>query len=236
MKLDWHGHAFFEVETATGAELAIDPFTSGAGNPLTDTTADDVDVDATLVTHGHGDHFGATPAIGAPVVAIHEVTQYCTTQGLDDGAGTGGGGMNIGGTVTVEGVDVTMVDAVHSSGCPGADGPFLGEGGDPAGFVLDDGETTFYHTGDTALFGDLKTVIGDRYDVDLMAVPIGDVFTMGPEDAAVAVEWVDPDACIPIHYDTFEPIEQDPHRFAKLVGERVSTDVEVLEPDTSLTW
>jgi L-ascorbate metabolism protein UlaG (beta-lactamase superfamily) len=141
--------------------------------------------------------------------------------------------MNMGGTVEVGGADVTMVPAYHSSGCPGADGPFMGEGGDPAGFVIDDGETTFYHMGDTALFGDLETVIGDYFDPDLVAVPIGDVFTMGPEAAAQAIDWVDPDACIPIHYDTFEPIEQDPDAFARQVSD---ADVHVLKPDSKLTY
>jgi L-ascorbate metabolism protein UlaG (beta-lactamase superfamily) len=232
MKLNWHGHAFFELELATGARLAIDPFTQSAGNGVTTTEADDVDADTVLVTHGHGDHFGATLDVGKPVLAVHEIANYVQEQGLEDAAGTGGG-MNMGGTVEVGGADVTMVPAHHSSGCPGADGPFMGEGGDPAGFVIDDGETTFYHMGDTALFGDLETVIGDYFDPDLVAVPIGDVFTMGPEAAAQAIDWVDPDACIPIHYDTFEPIEQDPDAFARQVSD---ADVHVLKPDSKLTY
>ncbi len=233
MKLHWHGHAFFEVELATGARIAIDPFTEQAGNPLTSVNADDVDAETTLVTHGHGDHFGATLDIGAPVLGIHEIMQYCAEQGLEDAAGTGGGGMNMGGTVTVGGADVTMVPAHHSSGCPGADGPFMGQGGDPAGFIIDDGETTFYHTGDTALFGDLKTVIAEVFEPDLVALPIGDVFTMGPEHAAIAADWLNPDAVIPIHYDTFEPIEQDPDAFARKVPD---ADVHVMKPDSSLTY
>ncbi|PSG98343.1 metal-dependent hydrolase [Thermoplasmatales archaeon SW_10_69_26] len=232
MKLNWHGHAFFELELATGARFAVDPFTQSAGNPLTSTEADDVDVDTTLVTHGHGDHFGATLDVGEPVLAIHEVANYIQNQGLEDAAGTGGG-MNLGGTVEVGGADVTMVPALHSSGCPGAEGPFMGEGGDPAGFVIDDGETTFYHMGDTALFGDLKHVVGDHFDPDLVAVPIGDVFTMGPDAAATAIDWIDPDACIPIHYDTFGPIEQDPDAFAREVA---SADVHVVKPDSTLTY
>jgi L-ascorbate metabolism protein UlaG (beta-lactamase superfamily) len=232
MKLNWHGHAFFEVELATGARLAIDPFTSSAGNPVTTTEAEDVDADTVLVTHGHGDHFGATLDVGEPVLAIHEIANYVQEQGLEDAAGTGGG-MNLGGTVEVGGAEITMLPALHSSGCPGSDGPFMGEGGDPAGFIIDDGETTFYHTGDTALFGDLKTVVGEHFEPDLVALPIGDVFTMGPEAAAQAVDWIDPDACIPIHYDTFEPIEQDPDAFARQVDD---ADVHVLKPDSKLTY
>ncbi len=233
MKLTWHGHAFFEIELASGHRIAIDPFTQETGNPLTSVTANDVDVDTVLLTHGHGDHFGATLDIGKPVLAIHEIMAFCNNHGLEDAAGTGGGGMNIGGTVNVGEARVTMVPAHHSSGCPGADGPFLGEGGDPAGFIIDDGETTFYHAGDTALFGDLKTVISDVFQPDLVALPIGDVFTMGPKHAAIAANWIDPDAVIPIHYDTFEPIEQDPDAFARDVDD---ADVHVMKPDSDLTY
>jgi len=232
MKLNWNGHAFFEVELATGHRIAIDPFTAGAGNPVTGVEADDVEADTTVLTHAHGDHFGATLELGNPVLGIHEIANYVQEQGLEDAAGTGGG-MNMGGTVEVGGAEFTMVPAHHSSGCPGADGPFMGEGGDPAGFVIDDGETTFYHTGDTALFGDLKTVIADVFEPDLVALPIGDVFTMGPEHASIAVDWLDPDAVIPIHYDTFGPIEQDPHAFADRVDD---ADVHVLKPGSSLTY
>ncbi|MDX1610870.1 MAG: metal-dependent hydrolase [Candidatus Thermoplasmatota archaeon] len=234
MKLNFHGHAFFELELASGARIAIDPFTADAGNPLTQTQAADLDVEAVLLTHGHGDHFGATLDIGKPVLAIHEIMQYCASQGLEDAAGTGGGGMNIGGTVEVAGADVTMVPAIHSGGCPGHDGPFLGEGGHAAGFIIDDGETTLYHMGDTFLFGDMKMVLADLFDIDLALTPIGDVFTMGPEVAARAVDWVDADAAIPIHYDTFEPIQQDPTRFADAVTS--GADVHVLKPDSSLTY
>lgn len=234
MKLHWHGHSFFELELATGARIAIDPFTADAGNATTQTDADDVDVEAVLLSHGHDDHFGATLDIGKPVVAIHEVTQFCVNQGLEDGAGTGGGGMNIGGTVDVGGADVTMVPAVHSSSCPGhGDGPFRGEGGHAAGFIIDDGETTLYHAGDTFLFGDMKHVLAELWDIDLALVPIGDVFTMNPEHAATAVDWLEADAAIPMHYNTFEPIKQDPDAFARTVDD---ADVHVLEPDKSLTF
>lgn len=234
MKVHWHGHAFFELELASGARIAIDPFTADAGNPTTGTNASDLDVEAVLVTHGHGDHFGATLEIGKPVLAIHELMQYCAGKGLDDAAGTGGGGMNIGGTVELAGARITMLPAVHSGGCPGGDGPFLGNAGPPGSFLIDDGETRFYHMGDTALFGDMKHVIGEHFQPDIVAVPIGDVFTMGPKHAAIAVDWVGADACIPIHYDTFDPIQQDPDAFAKLAGKHA--DVHVIKPDSSMTY
>jgi hypothetical protein len=133
--------------------------------------------------------------------------------------------MNISGTYEEADVSFTMTKAFHSSGAPletDYDYPM----GTPAGYVIDDGETAFYHAGDTGLFGDMKTVICDVYAPDVAAVPIGDRHTMDPELAGTAVDWVGADAAIPMHYNTFPVIEQDPQDFVDAV-----TDAEVFIPD-----
>ena len=209
MELTYHGHSFFEIE-ASGATVLIDPFLDG--NPATEATPDDFDADVIAVTHGHHDHAGEAHRFDAPVVCQPELAEYFGEKGAN------ATGMNVGGTYEQAGVGLTMTKAFHSSGAP-EDADFDRYGGTPAGFVVDDGETRFYHAGDTALFGDMKTVVRDVYSPDAAAVPIGDHFTMGPKDAATAVGWLGVEDAFPMHYDTFPPIEQDPKDFAGAVDE-----------------
>jgi L-ascorbate metabolism protein UlaG (beta-lactamase superfamily) len=211
MRVTWHGHSFFELE-ADGTTVLIDPFLDG--NPATDAEPGGLDADVVAVTHGHHDHAGDADRFDAPVVCQPELAGYYGEKGVE------ATGMNVGGTYE-DGVEFTMTKAFHSSGAP-EDGDFDRYGGTPAGFVVDDGETRFYHAGDTSLFGDMKTVVRDVYAPDAAAVPIGDRFTMGPHDAATAVDWLGVDEAFPMHYDTFPPIEQDPVEFADTVdGARV---------------
>jgi L-ascorbate metabolism protein UlaG (beta-lactamase superfamily) len=211
MRVTWHGHSFFELE-ADGTTVLIDPFLDG--NPATDAEPGGFDADVVAVTHGHHDHAGDADRFDAPVVCQPELAGYYGEKGVE------ATGMNVGGTYE-DGVEFTMTKAFHSSGAP-EDGDFDRYGGTPAGFVVDDGETRFYHAGDTSLFGDMKTVVRDVYAPDAAAVPIGDRFTMGPHDAATAVDWLGVDEAFPMHYDTFPPIEQDPVEFADTVdGARV---------------
>ncbi|MGQ0536017.1 MAG: metal-dependent hydrolase [Methanobacteriota archaeon] len=219
MKITWRGHSFFELECKGGLKLAIDPFCE---NGLTRTMPRDVKADLVLLTHGHADHVGSTKEIGRPVVAIYELANHCqSTLGIRDATG-----MNIGGTLQKSGVRVSMTDARHSAGA----GP-MGDvyAGNPCGFVIDDGETRFYHAGDTGLFGDMRSVVRDVLRPTIAAVPIGDLYTMGPEHAAIAVEWLGVPAAIPMHYNTFPAIRQDAKKFADLVGKKADVLVPAVD-------
>ncbi len=210
LKITWLGHSAFLIE---GSErILVDPFISG--NPLAPVKPDEVECDLICVTHGHGDHLGdAIPIakrLGVPVVAIYELAQYISGKGAE------AVGMNFGGTLHREKSDITMVPAVHSSGITEAG--FSVSGGLPAGFVISMDGHTIYHAGDTALFSDMKT-IGELYRPDIAMLPIGDLYTMNPETAAIAAEWLGAKTVIPMHYNTWPPIKQDPGELgARLEG------------------
>lgn len=225
MEVTWHGHAFFELQTAGGNEILIDPFVE---NGLTETTSGSFDPDVVLLTHGHSDHVGSTLDLDAPVVSNFEIVTYLQEQGAPEESVT----MNTGAFHEIADVRLYMTPAQHSSSLE-TDHEHLAYGGMPNGFIVDDGETSFYHMGDTGLFGDLKHVIRDVLEPDAAAVPIGNLFTMNPEHAAIAVDWMDVDAATPCHYDTFPAIEQDPTEFAKRVGD--AADVAVPDVDEPFT-
>jgi L-ascorbate metabolism protein UlaG (beta-lactamase superfamily) len=212
VEIVWHGHSFFEVRTANGKTILVDPFDE---NGLTRVRAPNLRPDLVLVTHGHGDHVGSTVQVNRPTVANFEIGTWLERQGVDEVVTMNTGGFFRG----LDGVKIWMAPALHSSGIH-TDGGFLGYGGSANGFVIDDGETRFYHSGDTGLFGDMRTVIRDVLKPDVAALPIGDLFTMGAEHAAVAVEWLGVGAAIPMHYNTFPPIAVDPKEFARNVGAR----------------
>lgn len=224
MKITWHGHAFFELETAQGKNIVIDPFTE---NPLTKTKPADLKPDLVLITHGHFDHSGSVLELDAPVLSIFEIATWLERKGRE------ATGMNIGGSYRFGDIRIWMTPAVHSGGLPEEGTSTLGNGGASTGFLIDDGKTRFYHAGDTGLFGDMKHVIGEVMKPDVAALPIGDLFTMGPEHAAVAARWLGVKTAIPMHYNTFPPIEQDPQVFVDAV--QGACDVKVMEPDTSIT-
>jgi L-ascorbate metabolism protein UlaG (beta-lactamase superfamily) len=235
MQVTFHGHAFFELETHDGTSILVDPFMER--NPLNDLSPEDFDPDVVAVTHGDAfDHAGEAHLFDAPIVCQSVCAVAYEQKGHDDARD-----MNVGGTMTVEGVDFRMVQAFHSLGSSN-DGDMVlladdvpitrAYGGVGAGFVIDDGETKFYHAGDTALFGDMKTVIADVYDPDVAALPIGDEVTMGPSDAAVAAGWLDVETVVPMHYDTVERIAQDPTDYADMVD---SAEVAILDVGESVT-
>ncbi len=227
MKILFRGHSFFELQTATGLRIVIDPYTD---NGLTSAKPKDLKPDLVLLTHGHGDHLGCALELQAPTVCIYEMSTYLSRKGLQQVTA-----MNIGGSYRHKGVSVLMTQAIHSSGIAPASGPFDGYGGSPCGFVIDDGTTRFYHMGDTGLFGDLRTVIGEVYRPTVAAVPIGDLFTMGPQHGALAAAWCGVQHAIPIHYDTFPSIRQDPAHFVDALKAAAPTaQAHVLKPDTSI--
>lgn len=211
MKITWHGHACVSIET-NGTHLLIDPFFTG--NPQAKVSADDVQADYILLTHGHGDHYGDTTEIakrtGAIVVGNFEIYNYALAQGVEKAHP-----MHIGGGFNFRFGRVKMTIAHHGSSMP--DGSY---GGNPAGLLLTLEDKVIYHAGDTALFSDMK-LIGEA-GIDLAILPIGDNFTMGPDDALRAVDFLQPKKVFPIHYNTFPVIETDPQAWCDRVEEGTS--------------
>jgi L-ascorbate metabolism protein UlaG (beta-lactamase superfamily) len=219
------GHSAFAVEHEDTTVL-IDPFLTG--NPKAAASADEVAADAILLTHGHADHIGDTVAIaartGATVAAIVELAGELAS---DLGAGHDVRDPNLGGTVTFDWGWARWVPAWHTSTTP------KGTINTPAGIVVHIGDRTIYHLGDTALFSDLA-LPGRRDALDLALVPIGGHYTMDRFDAVLAAELLGAPQIVPIHYDTFPPIETDAQAFAADVGGAGAAGVVVLAPGAEL--
>ncbi len=224
-RLTWHGHSCFTLETGDGTRIMIDPWLDE--NPSADIKAADVEkLDYILVSHGHFDHFAdcipLAKRTGATVISTFELVSFCEQEGVKNGHG-----MNIGGAYLFPFGRVKLTPAVHTGSIAGdKEGAFTT---DCCGFLISlDGGPSIYHAGDTALITDMQLLQGR---VDLAILPIGDNFTMGPEDAARAVEMIQPETVIPMHYNTFEVINQNPESFREMVGE--AARVEILEPGGS---
>lgn len=223
--LTWYGHSAFKVETASGLTILIDPWLDNPKAPPGSTSLQRIDL--IFVTHGHGDHIGNTVELarrtGAKVVCIHEVSLYLQSAGV-----TTAMGMNKGGTVEINGIKATMVDARHSSGID--IGGKVIPGGEAAGFViqLEDG-LRIYHAGDTSLFGDMK-LIGQMYKPDVVLLPIGDLYTMDPKAAAKACEWLNPKHIVGMHYGTFPPLTGTPAMLKSHLPASMKNRLRVMEP------
>jgi len=223
--LTWLGHASFRIETPGGKRVYVDPFLHG--NPkCPESESEPERVDVIALTHGHGDHVGDTVELagkhGCTVVAPVELAGWLGKQGVENRRDP-----NKGGTTEVDGVRFTLTDAHHSSSTD--DGTYAGE---PCGIVVEveDG-TTLYFAGDTCVFGDMQ-LIGRIYEPDVAILPIGDHYTMGPREAAVALELLGTKRCVPCHWGTFPPLVGRPQQLQELAPD---VQVEMIDPGDSVT-
>jgi L-ascorbate metabolism protein UlaG (beta-lactamase superfamily) len=223
-KVTWLGHAALSLETG-GFNILVDPFLSE--NPAASISPEKVNPDFILLSHGHGDHLGDTVPIaqrtGAVVITNAELSGWLDKQGIRSH------GQHLGGGFHHPFGYLKLTLALHGSGLP--DGSY---GGNPAGFLLTTkDDQKIYMACDTGLFGDMR-LIGNE-GIDLAILPIGDNYTMGPDDALLAVKMLEPAQVIPIHYNTFEVIAQDPKLWAERVEKETATRVQLLSPGDSVT-
>lgn len=222
MKITYYGHATVQLDIDRTSVL-IDPFLTS--NPHTDVDPASVKADYILLTHAHFDHIEDVELIakqtGATIIATHELATYYEKKGYSVH------GMNIGGGHSFSFGRVTMTQAFHSSSLDMGDVPIYM--GMPGGFIIETEALTVYHAGDTALFSDMK-LYGERFDIDVAFLPIGDNFTMGPVDALDAAHWLQAKRVVPIHFDTFPPIKQDAQAFCDQLHQRGL----LIEPNTTI--
>ena len=218
VKFSYYGHAAFLLDDGTHRVL-VDPFLTG--NPMASIAANEVDCDFILLTHAHGDHLGDAPSIaartGAAIVAIPEVISVCESQACDE---IKSHPMNLGGSLDLPFGKVRMTIAQHSAGVAG---------GIACGFVIYIGDKVVYYSGDTALFSDMQ-LIGRKDAIDYAVLPIGDNYTMGLEDAAMAAQWLNASHVIPIHYDTWPVIAQEVNHYKEVTEAMTRAKVNVVAP------
>ncbi|WP_442595453.1 metal-dependent hydrolase [Neobacillus sp. D3-1R] len=210
MKLSYHGHSVVMIET-NGKTILIDPFITG--NSLTDLKTDEVKADVIILSHGHNDHVGDTVELAkrnhSLVIAMADLANLLSWKGLNVH------GMSIGGAYSFDFGKVKLTQAFHGSSYVTENKEII-YCGMPAGILFMAEGKTIYHAGDTGLFSDMK-LIGERHPIDVAFLPIGDNYTMGPEDAAYAATLLNAKKVVPIHYNTFPPIKQDPQKFIELL-------------------
>jgi L-ascorbate metabolism protein UlaG (beta-lactamase superfamily) len=222
MKFVFHGHACFELVTDKES-LLFDPFLTD--NPQADVYAEDVHCDYILVSHAHEDHFADAHIIairtGAKVIGVPEILNLLS---VPPAKITNVHALNLGGSFVFPFGRVTMVPALHSSGAPG---------GSSCGYVVEFNEgPCVYYSGDTAFFSDMA-LFGEKFDIDYAILPIGDNYTMGPKMAIRAAKLLKAKHVIPVHYNTWPVIKQDPESFRKL-AEAEGLNVQIVKPGTSI--
>jgi len=236
MEIKFHGQSCFELSEGEVTVL-VDPFLK-PNNPIAVHTGEEVDPTHIALSHGHADHLAdAVPVAkrtGAECVAIVELAHWLEAQGVESVKDP-----NFGGTVSYDWGYIGLVPAWHTNTIPGAgEDPFSAETGiavgPAAGLVIKVGDTTVYHAGDTCLFGDMK-LIAQRSDIDVFLVPIGGHYTMDRRDAVVACDFVGAKTVIPMHYNTFPPIETDAEAFKSDVESQTSSQVVLLDPGQTHT-
>jgi L-ascorbate metabolism protein UlaG (beta-lactamase superfamily) len=231
MEIKFHGQSCFELSDGD-ATLLVDPFLK-PNNPVAVATADDVEPTHIALSHGHADHIadavGVAKRTGAHCVAMVELANWLEGRGVENVSDP-----NFGGTVSFGWGSVKLVPAWHTNTAPGSEeAPYSAEHGvalgPAAGLVIKIGGKTVYHAGDTCLFGDMK-LIAERDPIDIALLPIGGHYTMDRHDAVLAAQFVGAGTVIPMHYDTFPPIETDSGAFKADVEAQTSSQVVLLKP------
>jgi len=231
MEIKFHGHACFELSDG-GTTLVTDPFLK-PHNPAAVHSAEEVEATHVAITHGHADHVadaaGLAMRTGAHCVAMVEIANWLQGIGVENVSDP-----NLGGTVRFDWGWIKLVPAWHTNTLPGSEeAPFSAEHGTPigvpAGLVINIGGTTVYQTGDTCLFSDMR-LVAERTPVDVAIMPIGGHYTMDRHDAVVAAELIGAKTVIPMHYDTFPPIETDSAAFKADVESQTGSEVVLLKP------
>jgi L-ascorbate metabolism protein UlaG (beta-lactamase superfamily) len=229
-KLTWLGHSAFRFTTPSGNVIVVDPWVQS--NPATPENLKKFDrLDAMIITHGHFDHIGDAVALAKhhqpQVIGIYETCAWLESKGVKNT-----NGMNKGGTQKVGEVEVTMVHALHSCGIQ--DGDEIVYGGDACGYIIRlPGGLKIYHAGDTAVFGDMK-IIGELYEPDVAMLPIGDFYTMGPREAALAIRLLGVHHVIPMHFGTFPALVGTPDALREQTKDIHGLEIYAMKPGDTL--